>query len=89
VALEDGIEVQFSQGSYRTGDYWLIPARTATGDVEWPRSKDGTPEAQPPLGIEHHYCRLAIIALDARADEWRVVEDCRPIFSPLVGEGTR
>ena len=23
-------------GPFRTGDYWLIPARTATGDLEWP-----------------------------------------------------
>ena len=88
VVLEDGIEVQFSDGTYRAGDYWLIPARTATGDVEWPRSKDGTPEAQLPRGIEHHYCRLAIIARDAGAEGWRVAEDCRPIFSPLVGGGT-
>ena len=29
--LEDGIEVQFSAGEYRTGDYWLIPARRAAG----------------------------------------------------------
>jgi hypothetical protein len=87
VALEDGIEVLFSQGTYRTGDYWLIPARAATGDIEWPRSKVGTPEPQRPRGIEHHYCRLAIIARDASAEEWRVVEDCRPIFSPLVGGG--
>src|SRR5205814_10213145 len=40
IALEDGIQIQFpvaAQGqearTYRTGDYWLIPARTATGDV--------------------------------------------------------
>lgn len=88
--LEDGIEVQFSEGTYRTGDYWLIPARTATGDIEWPpfKTANATPEPQLPLGIEHHYCRLALIALDANAEGWSVVEDCRPIFSPLVGGGT-
>jgi len=31
IKLEDGIEVQFSEGEYRSGDYWLIPARVATG----------------------------------------------------------
>ena len=89
VELENGIEVQFSEGTYRTGDYWLIPARTTTRDVEWPRTADGTPEPQRPLEYEHHYCRLAIIALDASVDGWSVVEDCRPTFSPLVGRRTR
>src|SRR5690606_32049392 len=28
VQIEDGVEVNFSAGTYRTGDYWLIPART-------------------------------------------------------------
>jgi len=42
LALEDGVEIQFEPAApgkpqqYRTGDYWLIPARTATADVEWP-----------------------------------------------------
>ena len=34
--LEDGVEVKFADGTYKTGDYWLIPARTATADVDWP-----------------------------------------------------
>jgi len=29
--LEDGVEVRFSPGNFQTGDYWMIPARTATG----------------------------------------------------------
>lgn len=47
--LESGVEVYFEgDGPYRPGDYWLLPARTATGGVEWPleepegeRAKDG------------------------------------------------
>ena len=38
--LEDGVQVQFpgaAAASFRTGDYWLIPARVATGDVLWPQ----------------------------------------------------
>ena len=35
--LEDGVQVRFEAGHYNTGDYWLIPARTATRDVDWPR----------------------------------------------------
>jgi hypothetical protein len=65
IPLEDGVEVQFAkaEGSiYRTGDYWLIPARTATGDVEWP----GPPEAPPFVprhGIDHHFAPLASITV--------------------------
>jgi hypothetical protein len=34
VALENGIEVQFTQGHYVSGDYWLIPAnRYGSGRV--------------------------------------------------------
>ena len=70
IDLEDGVQIQFSEGGdYRTGDYWLIPARVATGNVEWPiqmdangPTKDGAgnfiPLEQAPHGIEHHYALL-------------------------------
>jgi dipeptidyl aminopeptidase/acylaminoacyl peptidase len=33
IDLEDGVQVYFEPGgTYRTGDYWLVPARTAVGD---------------------------------------------------------
>jgi hypothetical protein len=70
LSLEDGIEVQFqpadddSSNFYRTGDYWLIPARTATGDIQWPAGSNG-PLAMPPDGVEHHYAPLAIITAGA------------------------
>jgi hypothetical protein len=68
--LESGIEIQF-EGSdpaqhYRAGDYWLIPARTATGSVDWPQ-KSGEPLGQAPNGIEHHYAPLAIVKWDGSA----------------------
>jgi hypothetical protein len=47
---------------YRTGDYWLIPARTATGNIEWAKDNQGKPAAQPPLGIKHHYAPLGIFS---------------------------
>lgn len=66
--LEYGVQIQFQPSNpinhYRTGDYWLIPARVATGDVEWP-GEEGKPEALPPHGIEHHYAPLAIIKITA------------------------
>jgi hypothetical protein len=67
IHLEDGVEVQFVPSpdqpahTYRTGDYWLIPARTATGDVEWPR-EDNKPTAVAPHGVDHHYAALAVFA---------------------------
>jgi hypothetical protein len=65
--LENGIQIQFQNSEpghrYRAGDYWLIPARTATGKVEWPQHA-GEPRALGPHGIEHHYAPLAIVSFD-------------------------
>lgn len=89
-ALEDGIEVLFSQhiqetqATYKTGDYWLIPARTITGDIEWPPYEIPNihPIAQPPVGIYHHYCRLGLLQL--QLDPPRLhFHDCRKRFPPL------
>ena len=86
LSLEDGVEVRFEQGRhYESGDYWLIPARTATGDVEWPENGASplAPLARPPEGIAHHYCKLALVRLDGKS--WTPVEDCRNLFPPLTG----
>lgn len=64
IDLEDGVQIQFRpNGTYRTGDYWLIPARTATGDVEWPGPVN-SPLALPPRGVKHYYAPLWIISVD-------------------------
>jgi hypothetical protein len=72
LTLEDGVQVLFSTpaegqpaNQYRTGDYWLIPARTATGDVEWPKDDQDKAVALGPHGVEHHYAPLCIISVDA------------------------
>ena len=73
--LEDGVQVQFvapaPPTTYRTGDYWLIPARVATGDVEWPTetipgptTTTVQPVARAPDGVNHHYAPLAFISID-------------------------
>ena len=69
--LEDGVQVRFDAGDdgapahrYRTGDHWMIPARVATGDVEW-AEEAGVPVALPPHGVLHHYAPLAIVTFDA------------------------
>ena len=49
--LEDGVQVQFAAGTFRTGDYWLIPARTFTANVEWPTDGSGNPIPSLPHGI--------------------------------------
>lgn len=71
--LEDGIVVQFEpprdeQGNaepygFRAGDYWLIPARTIPGDIEWPH-EDDAPVQETPHGVERHYAPLAVVNAD-------------------------
>jgi hypothetical protein len=97
LSLEDGVQIQFQPpdspqhpNRYRTGDYWLIPARTATGDVEWPREveKDSqgnsvtVPIAKPPDGIDHHYAPLGIVTVDPKGE--MKTSDCRKRFSPAA-----
>jgi hypothetical protein len=73
--LEDGVQIQFQDGAdYRTGDYWLIPARTWTGDIEWPKDKDGNPLAQAPHGVTHHYAPLAVFSTVGGNTK---IDDCR------------
>jgi hypothetical protein len=73
IKLENGIEVKFTGNDFRTGDYWLIPARTATGNIEWSNDL-----FKSPFGIKHHYCRLALIQSNGN------VQDCRHFFDPLT-----
>lgn len=78
--LEDGIQIQFAaNGNYRTGDYWLIPARVETGNIEWPLDEQGVEIAQPPRGIEHHYAPLGFVWW---ADGLRI-QSCSCVFYPL------
>ena len=78
IALEDGVEVKFSNGSFRTGDYWQIPARTATADIEWPFTAP-----QPARGVLHHYARLAFLRLKDDGTP-QPPQDARRIFRPLT-----
>jgi hypothetical protein len=83
IDLEDGIQIRFAPGGeYRSGDYWLIPARVATGKIEWPPSADNSEVAAmlPPMGIEHHYAPLGFMAW--ADDDWKF-KSCRCDFEPL------
>lgn len=82
LTLEDGVQIQFQPGGvFRTGDYWLIPARAATGDVEWP-GPVGEPASLPPHGVEHVYAPLAIIAVDGNGNV-ALNLDSRRLWQPL------
>lgn len=82
IDLEDGVQIQFGGQDFQAGDYWLFAARTATGQV------DVLTDAAP-QGVEHAYCRLALIhwqAADSEEAPWQptTVEDCRPTFPTLT-----
>ncbi len=81
LTLEDEIQILFESSdfvqSYQSGDYWLIPARTATGDVEWPEDAEGAAMLLPPHGIDHHYAPLAVISRANPSNEDLASEDCR------------
>ncbi len=79
VVLESGLTARLTApgGVFRTGDYWIFPART-----------NGVPfeamTAAPPLGIHHHYARLGVATFPGS------VTDCRtpwPEECTCEGEG--
>ena len=81
VDLEDGVQVEFIGDEFRTGDYWLIPARTLTGSVEWPQV-GGQPLFERRHGTAHHYAPLAILDFDGAT--WTIRHDCRRLFPPTT-----
>ncbi|MFG2911504.1 DUF6519 domain-containing protein [Kitasatospora sp. NPDC048298] len=77
--LEDGAQVYFRPGgAYTRGDYWLVPARTATGSVEWPQNTAGEALLQPPAGVRVHHAPLAWVKGPT------TVVDLRQTFDPLT-----
>jgi Family of unknown function (DUF6519) len=82
--LENGVQIQFSTGgTYRTGDYWLIPARVAGGKIEWPTTVNAAgkaiADALPPQGIEHHYAPLGFVSWK---NQKLSQSSCQCLFSP-------
>jgi predicted flap endonuclease-1-like 5' DNA nuclease len=78
--IEDGIQIQFESSTdakhvYQTGDYWLIPARTADEGIIL-RGQ----ESAPPNGIDHHYAPLGLFVPKLAL----VMADYRSTFQPLV-----
>lgn len=73
--LEHGILVAFdlaaAGGRFRSGDHWVFAARTVDASVE--QLFDA-----PPLGIHHHYARLAIVDFPDQQT------DCRSLWPPIA-----
>ena len=93
--LEDGVQIQFTGAEspnggggtkppafYRTGDYWLIPARVATGDVEWP-GPPGNPSPRPPYGVAHAFAPLGVISIDGNG-KITPGQDLRRTITPVA-----
>lgn len=77
--LEHGILVEFNLdpagGAFKSGDFWVFAARNVDASIE-------ILDHAPPLGIHHHYARLAIVSF-AGAET-----DCRTLWPPVSeGEG--
>jgi hypothetical protein len=68
IVLEDGVQISFdvdpTGGEFHVGDYWVFAARTADASVE-------EFVEEPPRGIKHHFCRLAVVTFPD------TVTDCR------------
>ncbi len=70
-------------GEYTRGDYWLVPARTATGSVEWPQNAAGEALLQEPTGVRVHHAPLAWVKGPT------TVVDLRQTFAPLTASTQR
>lgn len=82
IELENGICISFKYTDttvFHAGDYWLIPARTAIGGIDWPQAESSDVyEFCRPHGIQHHYAPIALIKAD------KSVIDCRKGFQPIA-----
>jgi hypothetical protein len=79
--LEDGVTVTFDDDGTGAGphvaDFWCFAARTTGVTDPDPFVEQLTDE--PPRGIRHHYCRLALYVGDN-------LQDCRTLYPPAPPE---
>lgn len=91
IPLEDGIQVKFEftqDDILQTGDFWLIPARTETGNIIWPTKievvegeEEIVPEALLVRGVQHFYAPLATLFIDQSGTP--ILGDCQCKFPNL------
>jgi hypothetical protein len=97
ISIEDGISVKFETESqsvptesqpvpqeFRTGDFWLIPARESTQSIEWSRDDLGRFQPQLPQGIYHQYTPIALVKIGGSDGQVLEIEDVRTKFPTLV-----
>ncbi len=85
LSLEEGIQVQFSnEGEYRTGDYWLIPARTATGSIEWPQDAQTGGPAEVEARRSPRYTMPLAIVMPSPGGALLDVKPCRWCFESVT-----
>ncbi|HYY95711.1 MAG TPA: DUF6519 domain-containing protein [Pyrinomonadaceae bacterium] len=79
--LEQGIQVEFkAEGhDYLRGDYWVIPARTLTGSIDWP-DKQYLPARRAEGGV----APLAAITIDASGRLSGTPTDLRSLIQPIA-----
>ncbi|MCG8420280.1 MAG: DUF6519 domain-containing protein, partial [Proteobacteria bacterium] len=71
IKLENGIEIRFTPGEYKSGDYWYFPIRTNDLDgINSPQNMDAH-------GIEHGVAHLAVVHYDEATDTLLVDRDLR------------
>jgi hypothetical protein len=82
--LENGIQVQFSDARpFVPGDFWQVPARTATGALEWPPCASDGADYQPARNTRIFRAPLACIDWEPKQGGF-VPHDCRDMFYPLT-----
>src|SRR5207248_328286 len=83
-SLENGIRVRFSEAMpFQPSDFWLVPARTATGELEWPPCGSDGADYQPARNTTVYRAPLACIDWEPNAGGF-VPHDCRDFFYPLT-----
>ncbi len=76
IELEDGVEITFNDfsrddGRYRVDDFWIFNTRFIDASVE-------ELDHEPPCGIHHHYCRLAVAEI-VNGEFVAIIDDCREL----------
>jgi len=88
LVIERGLVMRIEGTSFREGDYWIIPARTATiadpGMIEWPQTDAGAAIAVAPHGVDFAYGKVALVDLTNRLFVPDSEVDCRELFPSLT-----
>ncbi len=76
----DGMEFTFSGNNFRRGDYWQVPARYVSADIDLTVAKN---VPLPPAGPRVAYTRLGLLTVANGVVDPSSITDCRKLFAPL------